>query len=299
MYIYVDILFAINLIMNGLILLLTAWVARVQYRWWRVLMASVAGAVYVIAGVLPQLQFFYTVPCKFAASLAIVLLAFGLKAIRIQALLVAIFYIISFVLGGAVVGWFFFWESGSNFNNLKSLGQYGEFSLRMLMCGSWIGAIIIYLIIRAVLKRMHCQRILYRAEVIYNNKSVPLNAMLDTGNGLYTVGVRKPVILVDQIAVERLLNESVSEYLRKNSPEEWLENLETCCDLNWLSRVQIIPYKAVGSCSMLLGFRPDCIKVKTDKGDIETSDVVLGIYHGALSNNGMYDALMHPAVVNL
>lgn len=299
MYIYVDILFAVNLIMNTLILLLTAWVTRAHYVWWRLIVASFVGSVYAIAGVLPQLGFFYTVPCKFVASLLIVLIAFGPKTIRIQAVLVAIFYLISFVLGGAVVGWLFFWESGNNFIGLKELGQYGGISWGMLTGGSLISATMIFLIIRVVLKRMLCQRTLYQAEVIYDNKSVALKAMLDTGNGLYTIVGRKPVVLVNQLTIEKVLNECVSEYLRKNSQEEWLEKLEACNDENWLLRVQVIPYKAVGSCSMMLGFRPDCIKVKTDKGDIETSDVVLGIYHGALSNNGMYEALLHPAVVNM
>lgn len=299
MQIYVDILFAVNLIMNSLILLLTAFVARAHYVWWRLLTAAIAGSVYVIAGVVPQLEFFYTVPCKLMASFLIVILAFGPKTIRIQFLLVAIFYIISFVLGGAVVGWLFFWESGNMFIGLRELGQYGGISWRMLMGGSLLCATILFLIIRVVLNRMLCQRTLYQAEVLYDNKSVALNAMLDTGNALYTIVGRKPVVLVDQLTLEKVLNECVSEYLQENSPEEWVEKLEACKDENWISRIQIIPYKAVGSCSMLLGFRPDCIRVKTDKGDIETSDVVLGIYHGTLSNNGMYEALLHPAVINM
>lgn len=299
MYVYVDILFVVNLIMNSIILLLTAWVARVPYVRWRLVLASLAGSVYVIAGVLPQLNFIYTVPGKFIASVIIVSLAFKYKSLGMQALLVIVFYIISFVLGGAVVGWLFFLESGKLFIDVKELGQYGKISWEVLTGGSLLCATMLYLVIRIILKRMLCQRTLYQAEVIYNNKSVVLNAMLDTGNGLYTIIGRKPVVLVNQLTLEKILNECVADYLRKNSPEEWFEKLEACNDENWLSRVQIIPYQSVGSSSMLLGFRPDCIKVKTDKGNIETSDVVLGIYHGALSNNGMYEALLHPAVVNM
>jgi stage II sporulation protein GA (sporulation sigma-E factor processing peptidase) len=60
MYIYVDVVFCINIIMNTIILLTTAWLARISYVWWRVLLAAAWGAVYVIGGVMPQLALFYT-----------------------------------------------------------------------------------------------------------------------------------------------------------------------------------------------------------------------------------------------
>ncbi|MPN10636.1 Sporulation sigma-E factor-processing peptidase [bioreactor metagenome] len=206
------------------------------------------------------------------------------------------FYITSFILGGAVLGWLFFWCSGDPFAQM-SKGK--SVSWVLLIGGIIVCLILMFFVKKFVLNRMLCQRTLYQTEARYNTKRVVFTAMLDTGNALYTIMGRRPVVLVNQTTIEKLMDDCVAKFLKECPSEQWFESLEACGDAGWLSRVQIIPYRAVGTNSLLLGFRPDILVIKTESGVIETDNVVLGLYRGELSNKDMYQALLHPAILKV
>lgn len=298
MYIYVDIVLIINIIMNSIILLLTAWTMRVGYKTWRLLAAASAGALYVLAGLLFQAPLLFEPLFKVLVSFLIIVIAFGRRPLRILLLLVGIFFIVSFMLGGAVLGWLFFWQSG---NLMQVIARFkaglNVISWRYLAGGGAFGAILIGVMLRNIVRRLICFKTVYKARVQYGGRAVEFKGMLDTGNSLYTPIGRRPVVLVNQAAIEAILDERVRNYLRSNPPDSWLVNLEKCDSPDWLDRVQVIPCRAVSGSGMLLGFRPDSIEVTNENEVVKTTDVVLGIYGGMLSSEGLYEALLHPAVI--
>lgn len=296
MVIYADVIFIINILMNSLILLLTAWITGAIYKLWRIILAAAVGSGYVVVSMLPNMDVSHMVICKIVMSLILVLLAFGVQSRRTILLQLSTFYLVAFILGGAVAGWLFFLQNNSLFNafsiKLRSL------SWSDLLWGSSLGVFLIVSVLRRILIRMaRCQN-LYQIKIQYEGRSIGITAMLDTGNGLYTTMSRKPVILVSQDAVESILSEEVILFLRGNSPEMWLSNLDQCTDLNWLSRIQIIPYHAIGSQSMLLAFRSECLTILSNNSFVDVKDVVIAIYSKALSGDGTYAALLHPQIMN-
>ncbi len=297
MDIYIDVVFFMNIIMNSVILFLTACAAGLDYKWWRLLATAGFGSIYVLCGVLPQLWIIYTAPFKLLMSLIMIILAFGMKPVRILLLLVGIFFAVSFILGGAIFGWLFFWQTSHHFGgNIDLIPD--SISWKQLAGGSCLGIILVTFITRRVLARMYKCKTVHQIKIDYAGHSVELRAKLDTGNSLYTVIGRKPVVLVEHMAIETVLNESAMVFLRENTPEIWLANLDKCDDKEWLARIQIIPYNSVGSRSMLLGFRPDRLTVTVGDEIITTSDIVIGIYSGTLSGDGYYSALLHPAIMS-
>lgn len=297
MYIYVDVVFFMNTIMNTVILFLTGRAAGINYKWWRILATACLGSIYVLCGVLPQVSILYTAPFKLLISVIMIVMAFGVRPVRVLFLLVGIFYIVSFILGGAVFGWLFFWQTNYHFGSNINLIPV-NLSWTQLVGGSCLGIILIALIVRRVLSCMYKRQTIYKIKIDYAGHSVELAAKLDTGNSLYTIIGRKPVVLVEHMAIETVLNESAMVFLRENTPEMWLTSLDKCSDTEWIARIQIIPYNSVGRRSMLLGFRPDCLKVTVGDEIMITSDVVIGIYSGTLSSDGYYTALLHPAILS-
>ncbi|MEG6585951.1 sigma-E processing peptidase SpoIIGA [Dendrosporobacter sp. 1207_IL3150] len=296
MSVYVDVLLVINVFMNCIILWLTAVGMAISYKFWRILAASAIGAMQVLTGFWTQLAFLHTAPFKILISFLLVLVAFGFKSIRSLLMLVGVFYVISFFLGGAVIGWFYFWQNSSYFQTTYL--TLSSISLQNLLGGTFIGIILITLVIRRIIGRLSRKRSLYQINVGYEGRHVELTSMLDTGNGLYTLIGRKPVIVIERSKIEMVLSEEVIKYFNNTESTLWLAELENCKDNDWLSRVQVIPYTAVGSSSMLLAFRPDNIKVITREGLITKNDVVIAIYNGKLSSDGTYNALLHPALFN-
>lgn len=296
MYIYADVVFIINVIMNSTILLLTAWTAGIHYKWWRIIGAGAIGSCYVLAGMLPGMMMICQPLGKVIISLILLLIAFGFKPVRSMLLLLAFFYIIAFVLGGAVAGWLYFWQTSNYFESGDLL--FANLSWTHLLFGSSAGVLLIMVVLRRVLPRLIRHQNLYQVKIEYEGRKVEFTGMLDTGNGLYTVIGRRPVIVVNQHVIESVLSEEVMSFLRNTSPEMWLPNLDQCVDATWVSRIQIIPYHGIGSKSMMLSFRPDCFMIASSAGFIEVHDVVIGIYSGTLAADGEYVALLHSQIVN-
>lgn len=82
-------------------------------------------------------------------------------------------------------------------------------------------------------------------------------------------------------------------------PNYILDNLEKIIngeDINlneYTSRVRIIPFTSLGKENgILLGLKADNVMVQLEENDINISNVIIGIYNGALSKNGKYKALI-------
>lgn len=296
MSVYIDVLLGINIMMNSIILILTALAAGISYKLWRVLAAAVFGGVFVISGIWPELSFLHSAPVKLIVSGVIVAVAFGSRSVRSNMLLLGIFYVVSFILGGAVVGWTYFWQNSSYLQFVQS--KLKNIDIESLIQGTAIGVVLVILVMRRMLARMFRRGNFYRMVITYGGRKTEVNSMLDTGNCLYTPVGRKPVVLVEYPELEAVLSAAANHYLRRTMPNLWLTNLDGCQDDEWLSRIQIIPYQGVGNHSMLLGFRPDRLSIMTKDGLQSTGDAVIAIYTGRLSNDGTYTALLHPAVIN-
>jgi stage II sporulation protein GA (sporulation sigma-E factor processing peptidase) len=295
MYIYADIFLALNIILNGTILVLTAWTAGMALNIWRVLGAAVLGSMYALGELTGLPGVLYTPLAKFLVSLVIVLTAFPIKSFRSLTIAVACFYLISLLLGGAVIGWLYFLQPADRW----STGEiaWGSVSWKHLAAGGAIAFLLAVLAFRRLAASLLRRQMLFRMAISYNGCRVELVSRLDTGNELYTVLERKPVILVSRQALEPLLSEEVNTYLKTIDPASWLADLDKCRDVSWLSRIQVIPYRGVGASSILLGFRPDDLKVLTKAGWRGTGVAVVGIVSARIASDDSYQALLHPAVM--
>ncbi len=290
MYVYADILLIVNTVMNGVILLLTAWAAGLGYKAWRLLAAAALGALYALGGLLPAAALLYVPAAKLAAAVLLVWLAFGLKTWRAMLLATATFYLVSLVLGGAVLGWL-----------LLAADPRGPAwptpAWHHLAAGAALALLLTGLVWRRLLAGLTRRRLLLPLVLDYAGRRVSLTALLDTGNHLYTPGSHRPVVLVERSRLEPLLGSRVNDYLRQTPPADWPAALDRCPDQEWLARVQIIPCRSVGGGGLLLGFRPDNLAVITATGSITAADAVVGVHEGTLCAAGTYGALLHPAVL--
>jgi stage II sporulation protein GA (sporulation sigma-E factor processing peptidase) len=293
MYIYIDMLFFLNLSMNMIILMLTAQAAGVAWRWHRITLAAAAGSLYAVGAVLPELALLYSLPVKLLISVALVLCAFPCNTLRTFLLAFSLFYVVSFIVGGAVVGWLFFSET----SYFLTPGAGWTVSWTNLLCGSVIAALFLMLIARSVLSKLNRRGGLYKVKVRYRGRSNEFMAILDTGNRLISPFTHRPVVLVEKEVLEPVFSELSNKFLNAIPAQFWLGELEKCEDTEWLARIEPIPFQGVGSRSMLLGFRPDAVEVSTQSGVLENTNVVIGVYGAQLAPDNAYRALLHPFVL--
>ncbi|MDR3564935.1 MAG: sigma-E processing peptidase SpoIIGA [Negativicutes bacterium] len=295
MYIYADVFLVLNIVLNSIILVLAAWSAGIPYRVWRILTAAVFGSVYALGGLAGEYVLLYSPPVKLLVSVIIVILAFPAKSFRLLLTAIAAFYLVSLLLGGAIIGWLLFAQSGDS--GLAQGIAWARPAWTHLAAGTAIVFGLAFLTFRHMAANRARRPMLFPLILSYGGRQIELTALLDTGNQLFSLPERTPVVLITERALAPLLSEAVKDYLKTTEPVDWLAHLDRCQDFHWLSRIQIIPYRAVGASSMLLGFRPDCLVVLTKAGRIETNAVVVGIYSGNLAADDTYHALLHPVVM--
>ena len=116
--------------------------------------------------------------------------------------------------------------------------------------------------------------------------------MVDTGNMLKEPITGTPVAVVERTSLYDLL------------PKEILNNTESIlggdfknipCDIQekYISKLKLIPFSSLGKQNgMLIGIRPEYVKVITDEQEKINKNVIIGIYEKSLTKKGEYQALI-------
>ncbi|WMT42444.1 sigma-E processing peptidase SpoIIGA [Paenibacillus sp. D2_2] len=98
--VYIDLIFLLNLLIDASLLLVTAWMRKQKFVFWRLLASAAFGAAYVVMMFLPELSFLYTFLVKFLFSVVMLWIAFGFKSLQSYLRNLGAFYVINFVAAG-------------------------------------------------------------------------------------------------------------------------------------------------------------------------------------------------------
>lgn len=134
-----------------------------------------------------------------------------------------------------------------------------------------------------------------------DDRSADLTALVDTGNQLRDPLSGHPVVVVELTAIAALLPARLVEVYQAG-PAAGLDGgfIGSLSGLDrlpesWLARVRVVPFTSLGKENgLLLGFRPDGLTVRGSGGPGRRRDVVVCVYAGTLSEDGSYNALLHP-----
>jgi stage II sporulation protein GA (sporulation sigma-E factor processing peptidase) len=106
--IYVDELFLENFIMNYIILYITAYFSKIKPKWYRLSLASILGAIYVILTYIVNISIYNSLISKAILSILIVIVGFNFKRTIEFLKIICVFYLTTFAIGGAgfCIGYF-------------------------------------------------------------------------------------------------------------------------------------------------------------------------------------------------
>ena len=291
MYVYGEVVIGLNFMMNSLILILTAYITGREFSWPGIFAAALFGSIYALGEAAAFSKLFYSMPVKLTAAAVMVYLSFGYKTIRSFVLMAAMFFIVSFILGGAVIGWLYFLQ-----DQVFSNGAL-EIDFTKLIIGVLVAVGLIFLTGRYLSTQVFRRKNSYLFTVRYKDRQFTGKGFLDTGNFLYSPVGRRPVILLSKEAFFQILPQNVADYFQETIRDNWIVNLSDCQDEKWLSRVEIIPYAAIGTNDVLLGFRPDEVIIFDAPKTLSTPQIVVAIADAIFDDDG-FSALLHPAILD-
>ena len=290
MTIYIDIVLIENLIMNYIILFTTAVVLKIKVNHIRLILASLLGAGYSIIAYMGIIKVYSSIILKIILSVLIIYIAFNPQNIKKMCKDLLLFYLVSFVFGGAAFALIYIIKPQ---NILMKNGLFlGTYTLKTVMLGAVVAFCIIIGTFAIIKNKISKKDMFCEIEILINQKKIKTKAMIDTGNML-----KEPITNVPVIVVEHIL-------LYSCMPKEILNNLKEImggdfknipCDIQekYISKLKLIPFSSLGKQNgMLIGVRPEYVKVITDEQEKINKNVIIGIYEKSLTKKGEYQALI-------
>ena len=290
MTIYIDIVLIENLIMNYIILFTTAVVLKIKVNHIRLILASLLGAGYSIIAYMGIIKVYSSIILKIILSVLIIYIAFNPQNIKKMCKDLLLFYLVSFVFGGAAFALIYIIKPQ---NILMKNGLFlGTYTLKTVMLGAVVAFCIIIGAFAIIKNKISKKDMFCEIEILINQKKIKTKAMIDTGNML-----KEPITNVPVIVVEHIL-------LYSCMPKEILNNLKEImggdfknipCDIQekYISKLKLIPFSSLGKQNgMLIGRRPEYVKVITDEQEKINKNVIIGIYEKSLTKKGEYQALI-------
>lgn len=288
MIVYIDIILLENLCMNYIILFATAYIMKLKISHIRLVASSGIGAIYSIMLYMQILPIYSNLIMKIVLSIAMVYIAYMPRNIKNIVKQLIIFYLISFAFGGCAFALLYFIKPE---NIIMKNGVYiGTYPIKIALLGGIVGFVVTYIAFKIIKNRASKRDIIYPLEIKINEKSISMNALLDTGNML-----KDPITLMPVIVVEK---EMLYDFL----PKEILNNLEkiiggdtkevTEKNVEYMSKFRIIPYNSIGRQNgLMLGFKADKVKIIIDDEEKEVNNAIIGIFNESFNSN-TYSALI-------
>lgn len=299
--IYLDVILAINLVMDYLILWTAGKLGQLPTSTWRLLAGATVGAVYSLTALVPVLDVKLSLVLKVLFSIIMVLVAFFPLTIGLFFQALVYFYLAAFVMGGAMLGAIYLF-GGDTAAAVMGGGLGLGSNIRFTWLFTAMAAAVLLARWGAGWIKKNFWEYMLRLPIIitFAGKQLALKALVDTGNSLRDPLSQRPVIIVEYSALKSILPaEIIKEYSGRHEPD--LESLITSlADSPWATRLRLLPYHSLGqSRGMLLGLRPDEVIIVTNERMVKIKDIIVGLYREQLSPQGNYRALLHPDLLQL
>ncbi len=299
--VYIDVLFVINLIINYLLLWTTSKISKKRASTMRILAGACLGAVYAVVMFFPAFKIYYTFIAKILFSMVLIAVTFNIEKAREFVKVLTIFYVVSFTFGGAALGLFYFTNVGAFIGALVSNGViYFTLPWKVLLLSSMIAYIIIRITWSIIARKMGRENMFVPLVIIFDNKSICVNALIDTGNSLYDPISKFPVVVVEFNAIKELLPEDIQQIFSECSENDLNLISKIMSNSDWVSRFRLIPFTSLGKENgMLIGFKPDEVEIMEGEEKKDIKDIIVGVYNKKLSKDETYRALLNPEIIGL
>lgn len=293
MTLYIDLILLENIIMNYIIILATGMICRVKVKHIRLFLGSIVGAVYAILVYIIDLEIYINPIIKLIVSACMIYISFNSGNIKMLLKQLLIFYLTSFCFGGAA----YYLLHNINPSMIQSVDGVltGTYPIKIAILGEILGFFIINISFKIIKNKLTKKDMVYEVEIAYKEKSSNIKVILDTGNLLTEPITKTPVLIVE------------SKKLKGIIPEDILNNIENVMYNNSLAnideeikkRCSIIPFSSIGKNNgIIMGFRPDYIKIYTEEGEEIRKKVIVGICNNKIEKNGLYSGLIGLNLLN-
>jgi stage II sporulation protein GA (sporulation sigma-E factor processing peptidase) len=297
--VYLDVIWALNLMFDSLLLYLTAIFLKRSIRLWRVLAGGFIGSLIILLSFTPLHDYSNHPISKLLCSVLMVLMVFGYKRWRYFLKGLMALYVATFLLGGALIGTHYFIQYNSEWT-LKVLraSVYG-FGDPITWLFVLIGFPIAWHFSKKNIESLEMTKIqfdqLVKVKVMIGNESIEVKGLIDSGNQLYDPLSKLPVMFV---SIKNHF-ETVSEPIIKlaNDPESILTGSGEL-PAEWQTRLRIVPCKVIGQeHQLIVAVKPDSILIDQKGVRYLCEKGLVSFTIKQLSADDAFQCIVHPKML--
>lgn len=301
MTIYLDIIFLENILMNYIILYATGFVQKKSMKNIRIIIASTIGALYAIITYTNLIPIYTTFFMKLLLSVIIVYIAFENQTFKGLMKNLLLFYLSSFVIGGCAIAMLYMISPQ---NVIVRNGVFvGTYPMKVTLIAGIVGFTIVQISFSLNKRQIKQKDLICDLEIGINKKIVTVKAYMDSGNVLRDPLTRDPVIIVEKSKLEKVIDlnklriyasdkkaNNIDEYNEESRLNNYKYKQNTRGGEDQL-KIRLIPFKSIGSQNgMLIGIKPEYIKINYNEKIIQKRNIIIGLYDKKISKN--YQALI-------
>ena len=287
MTIYLDVVFIENICMNSIILFATGLVTKTKCKIIRNLISSTIGAVYVIGAYITNNELYTNSIIKIGLSITMVYIAFYPNNIKSAFKYIVIFYLTSFVFGGCAFALLYYIKPQNIFYNNSGLLS-GTYPIKIAFLGAMIGLIILSISFKLIKNRLKKSEMFCNVEIEYNEKITKIRAIIDSGNLLKDPITGSSVIVVERKKLVEMIDNKILDNLENIISGEY-----EIIDEEYISKFRLIPFSSLGKQNgMLLGFKPDVLRIDFDDAQRKIDKVIIAIYDKDITKNDEYSGIV-------
>lgn len=287
--VYVDVLLVLNYIINILLILCTGKLMGRRPKRRRMVAAALIGAGGSLTIFLPFFGFWVELLAKTVFSVAIVMTAFPYIDAKSFLKQLLVFFAVSFFFAGTMLGiWIAFSPNGMVYYN--GVAYFDINSLTLI--ATTVVAYVLLSLFQRFSRKGRLRTEIYRATVTYRGRSISVQGLVDTGNGLYEPFSDIPVMVCNLRDIAPLLPAGAAEAI--------LKDVSMVAELTSRYGVPLrfVPYRTAGGKGSIPAFRPDKLTLDGPGGRFTVESVYIGITGNTIKGEG-YSALLNPDLVGI
>ncbi|MBR5451438.1 MAG: sigma-E processing peptidase SpoIIGA [Clostridia bacterium] len=275
--VYVDILIILNAFVNFFILLVTSSFMKENPKTLRVALSSFVGALFSLYIFLPSFSFILEATVRLLCSAVSVFVCFGKGSIIRFIRLTLVFYAVSFMYAGIMLGvWFILKPDSMAINNGI---VYLDVSPLLLIIVTLVSYIVLT-VVKMVSSKNGGGGESVGLKCKFDEKTISLSALVDTGHNIRDNLANSPVVIISRDKMKDLLGKDFDAFFEGNiAPDSFL-----------FPRYRIIPCKTVGGNALLKAVRIDSMSVHRRDTVYKIDCPILAMSIASLG--GDYDAIV-------
>ncbi|WP_157950889.1 sigma-E processing peptidase SpoIIGA [Peribacillus acanthi] len=293
---YVDLIWTLNVLFDCLLLYWTSILLKKPIKKTRIMIGGLIGSIIIVLMFSPYYAFANSVLVKILFSILMILVTFGFTRIKNFVKQLMMFYMVTFLSGGILLGVHFLFQYELNVSHAAMLygpKTFGDPISWMFVC---IGFPIGWHFSKKNLENLEMTSIVYdqMVKVIVKIKDFESEwvGLIDSGNQLYDPISGSPVMI---ISISNMGDDLPQPLKTLMDRQEEILTEGKFIETDWSERIRLIPCKVVGNDhGMLLGLRPDWIKIVKGEHQYRVQKGLISFTLQELSSDRSYEAIVHP-----